>query len=84
MFARSLSKTAVKFSPRTFSTVPTGAEVMESLASSSLTEDQLAYRDLARNFAEAELSPHAARWDRDSFFPVDTLRQAANLGFGAM
>lgn len=69
---------------RAFSAAPTGVEVMESLASSSLTEDQLAYRDLARDFAEAELAPHAAQWDRDSFFPVDKLRQAAGLGFGAM
>ena len=50
----------------------------------SLTEDQAAFQDAARRFAEAELAPHAAAWDRDAFFPVETMRAAAALGFGGI
>ena len=49
-----------------------------------LSEDQRAIQDAARAFSEAELAPHAARWDEDKHFPVDTLRQAAALGFAAI
>ncbi|MEP2829183.1 acyl-CoA dehydrogenase family protein [Parvibaculum sp.] len=49
-----------------------------------LTEEQQAFQDVARNFAAAELAPHAADWDRDSFFPVDKLRKAAELGFAGI
>ncbi|MEP5925814.1 MAG: acyl-CoA dehydrogenase family protein, partial [Nitratireductor sp.] len=49
-----------------------------------LTEEQQAFQDVARNFAAAELAPHAAAWDRDSFFPVDKLRKAAELGFAGI
>jgi alkylation response protein AidB-like acyl-CoA dehydrogenase len=50
----------------------------------SLSEDQRAIEDLARAFAAAELAPHAARWDEDKHFPVETLRQAAALGFAGV
>ena len=46
-----------------------------------LTEDQLAFRDAARNFAEKAMAPHAARWDADHTFPVDVIRDGARLGF---
>jgi alkylation response protein AidB-like acyl-CoA dehydrogenase len=49
-----------------------------------LTEDQRAIQDAARAFAAAELAPHAARWDVDKHFPVDVMRKAAELGFGAL
>jgi len=49
-----------------------------------LTEEQQAFQDVARNFAMAELAPHAAEWDRDAFFPVDKLRKAAELGFAGI
>ncbi len=49
-----------------------------------LTEEQQAFQDVARNFAAGELAPHAADWDRDSFFPVDKLRKAAELGFAGI
>ena len=42
-----------------------------------LTADQEAVRDMARAFAVEALAPHAAAWDEDGFFPVDTLREAA-------
>mmetsp|Transcript_18042 Transcript_18042/g.24359 ORF Transcript_18042/g.24359 Transcript_18042/m.24359 type:complete len:107 (+) Transcript_18042:34-354(+) len=49
-----------------------------------LTDDQIEFQQLARSFAEKEMAPHAAQWDRESFFPVPTLRQAAGLGFGGI
>ena len=49
-----------------------------------LTDDQRAIQDAARVFAAAELAPHAARWDADKHFPVDVMRKAAELGFGAV
>ena len=50
----------------------------------SLTDDQRAIEDAARAFAAAELAPHSARWDEDKHFPVDVLRQAAELGFAGL
>ncbi len=49
-----------------------------------LTEDQAAFQDAARRFAADALAPNAAAWDRDSFFPVDVMREAAALGFGGI
>jgi len=49
-----------------------------------LSEDHRAVQEAARAFAEAELLPHAARWDEDKHFPVDVLRQAAELGFAGI
>ncbi|MEX1153700.1 isobutyryl-CoA dehydrogenase [Parvibaculum sp.] len=49
-----------------------------------LTEEQQAFQDVARNFAADELAPFAADWDRDAFFPVETMRKAAALGFAGI
>jgi alkylation response protein AidB-like acyl-CoA dehydrogenase len=45
-----------------------------------LTPDQEAIRDALRDFAQAELWPHAARWDREKTFPGEALRGLAALG----
>ena len=45
-----------------------------------LTADQAAVREMARAFALEALALHAAAWDEDGYFPVDTLREAAGLG----
>ncbi|MFC5359224.1 isobutyryl-CoA dehydrogenase [Azospirillum himalayense] len=50
----------------------------------ALSEEQQAFRDTARNFAQQEMAPNAAHWDENSVFPVDTLRQAAALGFAGI
>ena len=50
----------------------------------TLTEEQRAIRETAREFAEREFRPHAARWDEEQIFPVDALRQAAALGFAGI
>jgi len=49
-----------------------------------LTTDQLAIRETAERFTAAEITPHAAKWDEDHIFPRDTIRKAADLGFGAI
>jgi len=45
-----------------------------------LNEDQIAFADLARSFAEKEFEPNAAEWDEQQIFPLETLRQAGELG----
>lgn len=47
----------------------------------ALTDDQRAIQDAARQFAEAELAPHSAEWDETKHFPVDVMKQAAEMGF---
>src|SRR6187200_2775258 len=49
-----------------------------------LSEEQRAIQDTAREFAHAEMRPHARDWDENETFPVETLRQAAALGFGGI
>ena len=38
------------------------------------TEEHDALRTVVRDFAEAEIAPHAEAWDRDHHFPVDVVR----------
>ncbi len=45
-----------------------------------LTQDQEMIRDAVRDFAQSELWPHAARWDREHHFPKDAHRGLAALG----
>ena len=49
-----------------------------------LTEDQRAFRQLADDFAAAEMAPFAAEWDEKHIFPHDTLKKAAELGFAGL
>jgi alkylation response protein AidB-like acyl-CoA dehydrogenase len=49
-----------------------------------LSEEQRAIQETARDFAEREFKPQAARWDAHCIFPVDALRQAASLGFAGI
>lgn len=46
-----------------------------------LSEDQRAFADTARQFAQAELAPHAAHWDAEGIFPRDVIAKAGELGF---
>lgn len=50
----------------------------------SLTEDQIAIRDMAQDFAAETLAPHAMRWDEEKHFPVEEMRAAAALGMGGI
>jgi alkylation response protein AidB-like acyl-CoA dehydrogenase len=49
-----------------------------------MTPEQLQIRDLAREFAEGELRPHAEEWDRESHFPRDVIGKLGELGFLGM
>ncbi len=49
-----------------------------------LSEEQLAFQQAARDFAQGTMLPQAAKWDAESIFPVETLREAAALGFGGI
>ena len=46
-----------------------------------LNEDQRAFAQTARDFAVAELAPHAAQWDAEAIFPKDAIAKAGELGF---
>ena len=46
-----------------------------------LTEEQRAFAQTARDFALAELAPHAAHWDEEGIFPREAIAKAGELGF---
>lgn len=46
-----------------------------------LSEDQRAFAATARQFAQTELAPHAAEWDREAIFPREAIAKAGELGF---
>jgi butyryl-CoA dehydrogenase len=45
-----------------------------------LTQDQQMIRDAVRDFAQAELWPNAAKWDKEHHFPVEAHKGLAALG----
>lgn len=47
----------------------------------NLTEDQLAFREAARTFAEKSMVPDAAKWDAEHIFPRHVFKEAAGMGF---
>ena len=46
-----------------------------------LTEEQRAFAQTARDFAQAEFAPHAAQWDAEGIFPREAIAKAGELGF---
>lgn len=46
-----------------------------------LSDEQNAFREAARDFAQAELAPHAAHWDAQGIFPREAIGKAGQLGF---
>src|SRR6195952_4532350 len=46
----------------------------------ALSEDHEQFRRTVRDFAEKEIAPHAAQWDRDHHFPVDVAQKMGALG----
>ena len=46
-----------------------------------LTEDQQMFADTAKQFADAEFAPNAAKWDQEHIFPKDVIAKAGELGF---
>lgn len=47
----------------------------------SLSEEQLAVRELARDFIDREVVPHAAEWDRAERVDIGIVKKLAELGF---
>ncbi len=50
----------------------------------NLSEDQVAFRDMARSFAAEVFAPSAEKWDEEKTFPVMEMRKAAELGFAGI
>ena len=50
----------------------------------TLSDEQSAFRETARNFARDEWLPHAPGWDEHEEFPVAGLRAASALGFAGI
>jgi alkylation response protein AidB-like acyl-CoA dehydrogenase len=46
-----------------------------------LSDDQREIQALARDFAQAEIEPHASDWDREHGFPRELIGKLAELGF---
>lgn len=44
------------------------------------SEEHKAFRKVVREFAEAEIAPHAEEWDRTHEFPVETVHAMGELG----
>lgn len=49
-----------------------------------LTEEQRAFAQAARDYAQGELAPNAARWDAGGIFPREAFARAGELGFCAI
>jgi alkylation response protein AidB-like acyl-CoA dehydrogenase len=49
-----------------------------------LTEEQTLIRDTARAFAQQQLAPKAADWDREARFPREAIAEMGRLGFLGM
>lgn len=52
--------------------------------SSGLDDDQKEILSMATKFAKDQMKPEMANWDKNEIFPIEVLRQAGELGFGAI
>jgi len=50
----------------------------------SLTEEQSAIFETARDFADERIAPHARDWEREGTIPKELWRELAALGFGGL
>ena len=50
----------------------------------TLDDDERVIVESVATFAAKRLAPHALEWDKNKHFPVDALREAAELGMGAV
>jgi butyryl-CoA dehydrogenase len=53
---------------------------MSTESTFALSREHEEFRRTVREFAEAEIGPHAAQWDRDHHFPVDVVHKMGALG----
>ncbi len=47
----------------------------------NLNDEQRAFQEAARAFAQGEMAPRAAEWDENKIFPVDIIADAGAMGF---
>ena len=52
--------------------------------SAPFTDEQVMIQDMARKFAADAFRPHSEAWDRDRHFPVDVIKQTADLGLAGI
>jgi len=45
-----------------------------------LSDEHEAFRNVVRDFAEAEIAPHAEQWDQEHIFPTDVVLRMGDLG----
>ncbi len=50
----------------------------------ALTEEQTAIFEMARSFAEENISPHAIEWDQKEFFPKEVIKAVGDLGMAGI
>ncbi|HAT8178715.1 TPA: acyl-CoA dehydrogenase [Legionella pneumophila] len=50
----------------------------------NFTDEHLAFREMASEFARNKLAPMADSWDEQGYFPIEILREAAQLGMAGM
>lgn len=50
----------------------------------ALSDEQQAIQEMAASFAADKLAPNAMEWDAQGHFPVDVLREMAQLGFAGI
>ncbi|MEM7493579.1 MAG: isobutyryl-CoA dehydrogenase [Pseudomonadota bacterium] len=49
-----------------------------------LSEEQVMIQDMAKRFAADRLAPHTSEWDETKHFPVEVIRDSAELGFAGI
>jgi alkylation response protein AidB-like acyl-CoA dehydrogenase len=49
-----------------------------------LTDEQIMIQDMAKRFAADRLAPFTSEWDETKHFPVDVIRDSAELGFAGI
>mmetsp|Transcript_41949 Transcript_41949/g.64229 ORF Transcript_41949/g.64229 Transcript_41949/m.64229 type:complete len:370 (+) Transcript_41949:14-1123(+) len=90
MFSRAITRNFTKFKQPLVRANPLFAQCLPKrnvsllMNSYGLNEEQTMIQEMAYQFAEAEIAPHAAEWDENKHFPIETFRAAAELGFGGI
>lgn len=51
---------------------------------SRLSDEQVMIQDMAKRYAADRLAPHTSDWDARKHFPVDVIKDAAELGFAGI
>lgn len=49
-----------------------------------LSEDDKQFYEVAKQFADKEFAPYMQEWDKKAIFPAESIKKAAELGFGGL